>query len=235
MPSGGAASAAGFARRARRRSGSATSSAPATRRRRWRRGSPAACRSSTIHHGMLVAAMRWSTSDSIVGASASQPPMPDDRADDRGDGAGERAAGEHRQADVALAAADRRQHAVLGNPPLGDHGEAGGGDQRDEQQHDGAGEQHEHAGEHVLGDLAAARRVGSRRRSRRRSGGVGLRRRSISIATDSELAISDGGTSTNSSLRLFGFSTMPTTWRGVPSMSIVSPIVEPTASRRRHR
>ena len=30
----------------------------------------------TIHHGMLVASMRWLTSESIAGASASQPPIP---------------------------------------------------------------------------------------------------------------------------------------------------------------
>ena len=127
----GPASAAGFARTARRRSGCATSSAPATRRRRWRRRSPAACWSARASHGTLVASMRWSTSDSIVGASASQAPTPSDRADRRAatmpvSGA----AGEHRQPDVALAAADRRQHAVLGHPALGDHREAGGGDQR---------------------------------------------------------------------------------------------------------
>ena len=130
-PSGAGRPAAACGRTGPSRSGSETSCAPATTRLRWRRRPRAARDATTIHHGMfdgVDAVVDESTPSSAPARTRRRrrrrhrrppPTMP-----------GHRAAGEHRQPDVAFARADRRQHAELREPALGDHREAGRGDER---------------------------------------------------------------------------------------------------------
>ena len=86
--------------------------------------------------------MRWSTADSSVGAKPTQTASAGDRPAERGDRADEGAVGQEHEAEVLLRGADGGEHAQLPEPSLGDDREAGGGDQRGQEEEDGGDGEH---------------------------------------------------------------------------------------------
>ena len=174
--------------------------------------------------------MRWSTADSSVGAttthSASPTIVPTTAAIVPTSGA----VGQQHEPQVLVGGADRGEHAELAQPPLRDDREAGGGDQRgQEQEHGGHGER----GQRLRRPVARPRSsepasADVPRRSARQKESIDR-----SLASDQDRDVrparraDDGETSANSSSSSRGFSTMPTTVRRRPSSASVAAQLEP--------
>ena len=141
------------------------------------------------------------------------------------------AVGQQHESEVLLRRADRGEHAELAEPSLCDDREACGGDQRGQEQEDGGHGEHRQRARppasfrRVLGPATSAERAVVARRVEE---GADRRRRSASTrtVTRSGAPADEGETRANSSLRLRGFSTMPTTVRRRPSRASASPDLE---------
>ena len=147
---------------------------------------------------------------------------PEDEAEDRTDDTDDRAVRADDETDVAVGGAGRLEHPDRAHAALREHREAADRDERDEQ--------------HAEDQCGERDRLGVER-IRLRDRGRGLHLYALPIELSETPGASNnavtpvgfvtcpGATSANSSRRLWGFSTMPTTWRSTPPTRQVAPTV----------
>ena len=189
------------------------------RRRRMRRRTASTIAATTTTHG------KGEHADEVVRALLEVRPVsepdeePENEATDGTDEANHRAVGTDDETDVAIGGPDRLEHADRAEPALRQHGEAADRDERDEEHPEHEGRKRDRFGVERV-------RLGDRGRRLDRVPifkSEGTPGASNSATTCVGELTCPGVTSANSSRRLWGFSTVPTTLRSTPPTLQVAP------------